>query len=85
MNDKAHHIRERFPDKKHSIDLLMTKDPEFLTLCEDYDVCVDALRYWAKSKEPEAKTRVNEYHALIQELEDEIKQALAALTPRRLD
>ena len=76
MNDKAHHIRERFPDKKHSIDFLMTKDPEFLALCADYDVCVGAVRYWAKSKEPEAKTRVNEYRALIQELEYEIIQAL---------
>jgi len=76
MKDKAYHIRDRFPDKKNSIDLLMAKDTEFLALCADYDVCVDAVRYWAESKEPEAKTRVNEYLALIRELEDEINQAL---------
>ena len=57
----------------------MAEDPEFLSLCEDYDACVDAFRYWTKSKETEAKTRVNEYRALIQELEDEINQALVAL------
>ena len=85
MNDKARHIRERFPDKKHTIDLLMTKDPEFFDLCEDHDACVDALRYWAKSKEPEAETRVNEYRALVRELQEEITQALVALEPRRLD
>ena len=85
MNDKARHIRERFSDKKHSIDLLMAKDPEFLTLCEDYDACVDALRYWARSEKPEADTRVKEYHALVRELQEEIAQALAALEPRRLD
>ena len=85
MNDKARHIRERFPDKKHSIDLLMAEDPEFLDLCEDHDACVDALRYWAKSKEPEAETRVNEYRTLVRELQEEITQALAALEPRRLD
>ena len=79
MNDNTRHIRERFPDKKHSIDLLMTEDPEFLALCEDYDICVDAVRYWAKSKDPEAETRVNEYRALIQELEDEINQALITM------
>ncbi len=79
MNDKANRIRERFPDKKHSIDLLMTKDPEFLDLCEDYDVCVNALRYWTMSKDPEAEIRVNEYRALIQELEDEINQTLVAM------
>ena len=85
MNDNARQIRERFPDKKHSIDLLMTEDPEFLALCEDYDICVDAVRYWAKSKDPEAETRVIEYRALILELEDEIIQALVAVQPGRLD
>ena len=79
MNEKAHHIRERFPDKSHIIDLLMAEDSEFLTLCEDYDVCVYALRYWAKSKAPEAETRVNEYRTLIEELEEEIAQVLVAV------
>jgi hypothetical protein len=56
----------------------MEEDGEFHALCEDYDACVDALRYWGKSKEPEAKTRVNEYRNLVRELEEEITQALAA-------
>lgn len=81
----ACHIRERFPDKKQSIDLLMAQDPEFLTLCEDHDACVIALRYWAKSKESVAETRVNEYRTLVRELQEEIAQALEALEPRRLD
>ena len=85
MNDKARDIREQFPDKKHRLDLLMAKDPEFLALCEDYDACVDALRYWTKSKQPEAETRVNEYHILVRELQEEITQALLAMEPRRLD
>ena len=85
MNDKERHIRERFPDKKHTIDLLMAKDPEFLTLCEDHDACVDALRYWANSEAPEAETRVNEYHTLVRELQEEIAQVLKALEPRQLD
>ena len=79
MNDKTRHIRERFPDKSHIIDLLMAEDSEFLTVCEDYDVCVYALRYWAKSKAPEAETRVNEYRTRIEELEEEITQVLVAL------
>ena len=54
----------------------MAKDPEFFVLCEDYDACVDALRYWAKSEAPEAKTRVNEYRAFVRDLEEEITQAL---------
>ncbi|MGD8286548.1 MAG: hypothetical protein PVG70_16500 [Desulfobacterales bacterium] len=85
MSVKAHHIRERFPDKKHAIDLLILDDPEFLTLCEDHDACVDALRYWADSKEPEAETRVNEYRSLVQEIGEEINQALLTLKQQRLD
>ena len=85
MNDKAHHIRERFPDKSHIIDLLILEDAEFLALCEDYDACVDALGYWTRSKEPEAETRVNEYRDLIRELEKEVTEALEAMKPRRLD
>jgi hypothetical protein len=34
-----------------------------------------------QSKEAEAKTRINEYHNHVQELEEEIMQALAALQP----
>ena len=63
----------------------MAKDPEFFDLCQDHDACVDALRYWAKSKQPEAETRVNEYHILVRELQEEITQALLAMEPRRLD
>ena len=81
----ARHIRERFPDKKHTIDLLMDEDPVFLDLCEDHDACVDALRYWAKSKQPEAETRIDEYRTLVRELQEEITQALLAMEPRRSD
>ena len=79
MNNRGRHIRDIFPGRKHSIDLLAAEDSEFLALCEDHDACVDALQYWAKSKEPEAETRVNEYRILVQELQEEIAQALASL------
>jgi hypothetical protein len=79
------HIRERFPDKTHTIDLLVAKDPEFLTMCEDFDACVDALQHWAKSEKSEAETRVDEYRTLVRELQEEIAQALVAMEPRRLD
>jgi crotonobetainyl-CoA:carnitine CoA-transferase CaiB-like acyl-CoA transferase len=81
MNDKAYHIRERFPDKSDNIALLLVMDLEFRTMCEDYDVCINALRYWDRSEAPEADARVDEYRYLIRELEEEIMQALAALQP----
>jgi hypothetical protein len=56
----------------------MGEDPEFLAVCEDYDACIEALRYWDRSNEPEAETRVTEYHALVEELEKEIVEAVAA-------
>ena len=85
MNDKAKHIRERFPDKNHAIDLLIAEDPEFRAICEDHDACINALGYWTESEEPEAEIRVNEYRTLIRELEEEATQALAALKTRRPD
>jgi hypothetical protein len=81
----THHIRERFPSQEDLIDLLMAKDPEFLDLCEDHDACVNALRYWTKSNEPESENRVIEYHTVIKELEEEISQYLSVAKPQRLD
>ena len=68
-----------------SLSLLMAEDPEFRAICEDYDDCVHAWQYWAKSKEPEAETRVNEYRTLIKELENEITQALTAVESQHQD
>ena len=81
----AFHILEKFPEKSQAIACLLEEDSEFLAVCEDYDVCVNALRYWAKSEAPEAETRVNEYRTLIVELEEEVTLALAALKPRQMD
>jgi hypothetical protein len=79
MNNRGCHIREIFPDQKHTIDLLAAENSEFLAICEDHDACVNALQYWTRSKEPEAETRVNEYRTLVRELEEEITQALSRI------
>ena len=78
-------ILERFTDKSNTIVLLMEEDAKFHALCEDYNICVEALRYWSASQEHEAKTRVNEYSTLVRELEQEIAQALEELEPRCLE
>lgn len=78
MNEEIRHILKRLPEKKPKIESLLVKDPEFATLCEEFDACVYALNYWEQSKTPEAETRVNEYRFLVQELEEEIDQALEA-------
>jgi hypothetical protein len=63
----------------------MVEDPEFFALCEHYDTCVNALQYWANSKDPEAEIRVNEYRVIPRELEEEVVEALIALKPLQLD
>lgn len=78
MNQKNHSILKRFPEKSHTLTLVMAEDPEFLALCEDYDACIEARRYWARSNEPEAAARINEYKALVRELEEEIIQVVEA-------
>ena len=85
MPDKPSHILERFPEMKLHLELLIEEDSDFLALCEDYDVCTKALRYWEQSKEPEAETRVKENRILVQGLEEEIVQALAGLEPQPLE
>jgi hypothetical protein len=79
VNDRERHIREKFPDQKHALDLLAAQDSEFLALCEDHDACINALEYWARSKEPEAETRIDEYRNLVRELQEEIAQALTRI------
>ena len=79
MNEKACYIRDRFPDQCPVIDFLMAVDHKFLAVCEEYDACVKALRYWATSTAPEAETRVKEYRTIIRELQEEIAETLTTL------
>ena len=78
----AHHIRERFPDQKYSIDQLMEKNPEFLSLCDDYDACINAIQHWTQSKEPEAETMIDEFRNIVRELEEEVVEALITMKIR---
>ena len=76
MTDKALLILKQLSEKSHTIVRLIEENSELLAICEDYDVCIKALKHWEQSEEPEAKTRVNEYKTLIKELEKEIREAL---------
>ena len=65
-------MMQKFPEYKRVIQHLSKINDEFLTLCEDYRVCVEALRYWNISESDQATLRAREYQALLKELEDEI-------------
>ena len=81
----AHHIRKRFSDQKFSIDQLMALDSEFLSLCDDYDACINAIQYWTKSKEPEAEIMIDEFRNIAWELEEEVIEALITQKTRSLN
>ena len=81
MKDNLLYIREKFSNKINAIKLIMAEDPEFVSLCEDHDDSVNALRHWVASKEPEAGIMASEYRVLIEELREEIIQFLNARKP----
>jgi len=70
------HIPAPLREHEDSIDLLAAKDNEFRELCRDFDDCVDALRRWEASGEPEAGARAGEYRELLAALQTEIERFL---------
>ena len=85
MNTKCLNILGRFPEQSKTLTLLIAEEPEFRAICEDYDTCMEALRYWGQSDEPEAKARIREYRNLVEELAKEVVRALAARKGRGAD
>ena len=79
MGYKHFKILDRFPEKSEILIALMARNSNFLGMCEDHEECMKALRYWARSNEPYADGRVQEYCDLVRQLEDEIIQAVADL------
>ncbi len=69
----------RFPNYKDAIEHLAKTDDQFLTLCEDYQKCKEALSYWTDSTLEHAKKISDEYISLLQELENEILHNLEAV------
>ena len=69
-------ICDRFPDRVDKIKALFDNQDSFQTLCEDYRRCANALQHWTQSLDENAAMRVEEYGALLQELEEEIIQNL---------
>ena len=82
MDNRHLSILSRFPDKNHLITLRMSEDPEFYALCQDYEICNQALRHWCESGETEAAARIDEYRTLIRELEEEIAAELKSAARR---
>ena len=65
-------VIKRFPEHTAVLQRLFKSDDEFLTLCDDYQMCKEALAYWSNSDSDQAPSRANEYQSLLKELENEI-------------
>ena len=53
----------------------LAADPEFRSLCQDYEQCALALERWRQVSEA-SPDRVAEYTQLLEELGDEIREVL---------
>ncbi len=76
-NKRRAAVMERFPDKKEVIDRLFVSSQSFETLCDEYESCLTALRYWRESSLSEAPDFRNEFSSLLSELEEEILHCLS--------
>ena len=63
----------------------MAIDSEFLSLCDDYDACINAIQHWTESKEPEAEIMIDEFRDIARELEEEVIEALITQKTRSLN
>ena len=70
-------VVERFPESREILKRLFESSQSFQTLCEEYEECLGAMRYWRESSFPEAPEFRNEFSSLLRELEEEILDHLS--------
>jgi transposase-like protein len=66
-------IKSSFPGYERLIDLAIRDDSSFRELCEDYQMCANALRRWQRLNGEETSSRCEEYSELLTELAEEIE------------
>lgn len=77
MPGKIGFIVGRFPEFEFELYHLCSRDPDFRSLCEDYQLAVSARRYWQQT--PGGERWAEEYRCFLLELEDEILAHVSAL------
>jgi hypothetical protein len=75
MADEIDTLACRFPQHASTIRRLQARDPEFRSICDDYDDAQRALKHWEAAGQT-APEMVAEYRQILAELEAE---ALAIL------
>jgi hypothetical protein len=68
-------VLERFAEHGDQVARRLAADSEFRSLCQEYEVCAQALAHWSQAAQ-ESPDRVTEYTQLLEELEQEIREIL---------
>ena len=69
-------VMQRFPDRRDVLRHRFLNSESFKSICQDYQICSEALAYWAKSEHEKASDRYREYSMLLNEMESDIIQGL---------
>jgi hypothetical protein len=69
-------ILRRFLDRKDDLRQMYRASKSFRSICQNYQKCSEALRYWAEAEHEQALDRQREYSALLHDLELEVIQSL---------
>ena len=69
---------ESLPGHAEAIERAYAQSGHFRSICADFCSCANALIRWDGMESGEAKTRCEEYRALLEELEEEILRWLEA-------
>lgn len=70
-------LGRRFPHHASTIRQLKARDPDFRSICDDYDDARRALKHWEAAGQA-APERVAEYRESLKELEEEVLAILKA-------
>jgi hypothetical protein len=65
-------VVKRFPEQREALHRLFMSNLLFQSLCEEYEDCLAALRYWRESNSSEALRLQKEFSSLLSDLEEEI-------------
>jgi hypothetical protein len=77
MSDEIEALACRFPQHASAIRRLHARDPDFRSICDDYDDAQRALKHWEAAGRA-APERVAEYREILKELEEEALAILKA-------
>jgi hypothetical protein len=69
-------VVEHFPERRAMVRRLYLKDEQFRSICEDFGLSTDSLRRFVLRPDAHLRPEIDDYRALLRELEQEIRHYL---------